>query len=177
MTNEQKLRLQSKVPWMIFVNTGMTSSLRDSLTSLPLLALLDPPLHTACFARSPICERDQNKIRATWGYPLHVNMCEGQFFFPLLEHIKQCHTPPIAYGLEILCGGMNHINEMVESLPGHYILMGHWTQFDKTTPVCLIRDAFWNLSKLIDWNNIVDSKSQVWLFKDPDSPAHHHPAA
>ena len=101
-----------------------------------------PPLHTACFARSPICERDQNKIHATWGYPLHVNMCEGQFFFPLLEHIKQCHTPPIAYGLEILCGGMNHINEMVESLPGHYILMGHWTQFDKTTPVCLIRDAF-----------------------------------
>ena len=91
-------------------------------------------------------------------------MCEDQFFYHLLEHIKQCHTPPIAY-----IGGIDHINEMVESFPGHYILMDHWTQFDKTTPVCLIRDAFRNLSELIDWNNIVDSKGQRTTTQPPNS--------
>lgn len=93
----------------------------------------------ACYARAQICSRDKNKIRATWGYPLTVFLTEGQYFYPLLDALKNKAKPKVAYGIEIGTGGMNFINDMVSAFPEHNILVGDWSRFDKTIPAWLIR--------------------------------------
>lgn len=45
----------------------------------------------AVYARAQICEREKNKGRATWGYPLAVYLLEGTYFYP----IPYCIPGPI----------------------------------------------------------------------------------
>nr|WPV71141.1 MAG: RNA-dependent RNA polymerase [Ips partiti-like virus 1] len=115
----------------------------------------------ACYARAQICARDKNKVRATWGYPLSLYLTEGQYFYPLLEHLKHKSQPTIAYGIEIGTGGMSYINEMVRSLKGN-IVVGDWSRFDKTIPAWLIRDAFKLVARHIDWTHVQDSEGKMW---------------
>nr|APG78224.1 RdRp [Hubei partiti-like virus 4] len=118
----------------------------------------------AVFARAQICSRDTNKIRATWGYPLSVYLTEGQYFYPILEHLKNLPNPIIAYGVEIGNGGMEFINSMTE-VKGSY-LIGDWKRFDKTIPAWLIRDAFKVLETWIDFTKVRDSEGNIWPVRE-----------
>lgn len=84
----------------------------------------------ACYARAQICNREKNKVRATWGYPLSVYLTEGQYFYPLLKVLKQRKQPTIAYGIEIGTGGMTYIDSMCMGHKGKNILVGDWSKFD-----------------------------------------------
>lgn len=110
----------------------------------------------ACFGRAQICPRSKNKIRATWGYPLTAYLAEGQYFYPLLEYLKNIPHPIIAYGVEMSTGGMNYINDMVKSVPGA------WSKFDKTIPAWLIRDAFKLVLEAFDLTKVQDSEGHIW---------------
>jgi hypothetical protein len=120
----------------------------------------------ACFARSHIATRDKNKIRATWGYPLEVYMGEAQYFYPILEHLKNLENPIIAYGLETSTGGMTFVDSMVRAFPTRPVGMFDWSGFDHTIPAWLIRDAFRILAEAIDWSNVQDSEGKHWHVRD-----------
>lgn len=123
----------------------------------------------ACYARAQICSRDKNKIRATWGYPLTVYMTEGQYFYPILKHLKSIQHPIIAYGVEMTNGGMHYINAMAKAFAGSSFLMGDWSRFDKRVPAWLIRDAFKILEEWIDFTRIQASDGKVFPVKENQS--------
>lgn len=116
----------------------------------------------ACYARSQICSRDKNKVRATWGYPLEVYLTEGQYFYPLLDAMKNMKRPKIAYGLEIGTGGMNYIQEMLNYHKGSNYIMGDWSKFDKYVPAWLIRDAFKMVQRHIKLDEVQDVEGKIW---------------
>lgn len=116
----------------------------------------------ACYARAQICDRDKDKIRATYGYPLTVYMQEAAYFYPVLEHLKQIEATPIAYGLEIGNGGMDYFQTVLRDHPGAVKLMGDWSRFDKTIPPWLIRDAFGIVKEMIDFAQVEDSEGKKW---------------
>lgn len=105
----------------------------------------------ACYARAQICDRENNKVRATWGYPLDVFLTEGQYFYPLLDIIKTKARPKVAYGIEIGNGGMHYINDMLHYYNKANYFVGDWSKFDKTIPAWLIRDAFKMMARHIDF--------------------------
>lgn len=108
----------------------------------------------ACYARAQICSREKNKIRATWGFPLTVFLTEGQYFYPLMEHIKNNGNTLMAYGMEMGNGGMQVLNEMINCNPNSNFIIGDWSKFDKSIPAWLIRDAFKILAKHIAWKHV-----------------------
>lgn len=116
----------------------------------------------ACYARAQLSKRPTDKIRATWGYPLTVYMAEAAYFYPILDVLKAHPNPNIAYGLEIGNGGMTFIHKMCEAFPSSPVLLGDWSQFDKTIPAWLIRDAFRIVSEAIDWTQVQDSEGKLW---------------
>jgi hypothetical protein len=112
-----------------------------------------PDVHL--FGRTQIAKIGKEKIPATWGFPLEVYLEEARFFYPLFDIIKEHkHTFPIAYGLEMANGGMVMINEMISRHPNSKYVMTDWSQFDKTIPPWLIRDAFSILASLIDFDHL-----------------------
>nr|APG78155.1 RdRp [Hubei partiti-like virus 2] len=121
----------------------------------------------ACYARAQICSRDKNKVRATWGYPLTMYLTEGQYFYPLLDVIKEKAQPTIAYGIEIGNGGMQYIQEMLRYHGKKNYVIGDWSKFDKNVPAWLIRDAFKMMARHIQWDVVVDVEGKEW----PVNPA------
>lgn len=113
------------------------------------------------YARAQVCSVTENKIRATWGYPLDVYLEEARFFYPVLDYVssKECALP-IAYGLEMATGGMEHV--FSASLCNEKYVMTDWSRFDKTIPPWLIRDAFFLVSELIDFGHVLDSENKIW---------------
>nr|UDL14436.1 MAG: putative RNA-dependent RNA polymerase [Partitiviridae sp.] len=126
----------------------------------------------ACYARAQICVREKNKVRATWGYPLTVFLTEAQYFYPLIQYIKQSKSRLMAYGLEMGNGGMQYLDTMVKAFHGANVIIGDWSRFDKTVPAWLIRDAFKILERHIDWTKVetVASGSQ-WPVREQASKA------
>nr|QXV86357.1 RNA-dependent RNA polymerase [Partitiviridae sp.] len=123
----------------------------------------DPLPDTCLFARSQVCSVEKEKIRGVWGYPLAVYMEEARFFYPIMDHLKGSgHKFPIGYGFEIGKGGMVGLSDMVLRHPESKCLMTDWSQFDKSVPAWLIRDAFSLLAELIDFDHVLDSEGLVW---------------
>lgn len=116
----------------------------------------------ACYARAQICSRDKNKVRATWGYPLTVYLTEGQYFYPLLEALKNKEKPKIAYGVEIGTGGMHYVQSMLHYHHDKNYLIGDWSKYDKTIPAWLIRDAFKMILRHIDMTQVRSSGGSLW---------------
>lgn len=121
----------------------------------------------ACYARAQICPRDKNKVRATWGYPLEVYLTEGQYFYPILNAMKEKARPTVAYGLEIGTGGMQYIQEMLNHHHHKNYVVGDWSKFDKFVPAWLIRDAFKMVFRHIKQDVVRDSEGKEW----PVNPA------
>lgn len=88
------------------------------------------------FMRAQICSRDEDKIRAVWGYPLEVFLEEARFVYPYLDWIRHIKRDiPVAYGIEMACGGMGYINVAFERLGPHArCAMMDWRRFDKRIP-------------------------------------------
>lgn len=116
----------------------------------------------ACYARAGICGRSFNKVRSTWGFSMAIYLSEACYFYPILEVLKQSPHPFIAYGLEMMNGGMKYIHEIAESHKGNTFLLGDWSKFDKTIPAWLIRDAFKIIAEAIDWDNVQDAEGKIW---------------
>ncbi|APG78258.1 RdRp [Hubei diptera virus 17] len=115
------------------------------------------------FARAQIARKGKEKIRATWGYPLHVYLEEGRFFYPIMDWIKSReHDFPIAYGFETANGGMSVISEMLARNPLCKYICTDWKTFDKSIPPWLIRDAFAILAECIDWSHVKDVEGKIW---------------
>nr|APG78317.1 RdRp [Wuhan Millipede virus 4] len=123
----------------------------------------------ACYHRAQICTRDRNKIRATWGYPLAVYLAEGAYFYPVLDHLKNLSSSPIAYGVEMANGGMQYVNAAVQHFPNQPMLVGDWSKFDKTIPAWLIRDAFKIIEEGIDFSHVQDSDGKIWPVREERS--------
>lgn len=115
------------------------------------------------FARAQIAREGREKIRATWGYPIHVYLEEGRFFYPIQDAIKaRQHVFPIAYGYEMANGGMEVLNGLLGRNPGSKFLCLDWKQFDKTVPPWVIRDVFALLAEKIDWSHVNDVEGKIW---------------
>nr|QIJ70090.1 RNA-dependent RNA polymerase [Vannostrand partiti-like virus] len=123
-----------------------------------------PRLPDVClFARSQLAKTGKEKIRATWGYPLSVYMEEGRYFYPFQDHIKSHeHNFPIAYGLEILNGGMAMIDTIVKRNENAKYVMTDWSQFDKTVPAWLIRDVFSIIGMAFDFSKERDANGNIY---------------
>lgn len=125
----------------------------------------------ACYARAPICSRDKNKVRATWGYPLEVYLTEGQYFYPILEAMKAKERPTVDYESEIGTGGMNYIQEMLNYHHSKNYIVGDWSKFDKNVPAWLIRDAFKMVFRHVTKDRVRDVEGKEW----PVNPALKQP--
>lgn len=123
----------------------------------------------ACYARAQICTRDKNKIRATWGYPLTVYLTEGQYFYPLLEQLKNKEAPTIAYGVEMGTGGKQYMNEMARGHKKGNFLIGDWSKFDKRVPAWIIRDAFKMITQHIDFTQVQCAEGKYWPVRETAS--------
>lgn len=107
------------------------------------------------FARAQIAKAPKQKIRATWGYPFQMYMEEARFFYPVQDYIKSHkHNFPIAYGLEMANGGMSAISDLLSRNPNSKYVVSDWSKFDKTVPPWLIRDAFFIVERMIDFDSI-----------------------
>ena len=127
----------------------------------------EPLPDTCLFARTQVCSVEKQKIRGVWGYPLSVYMEEARFFYPILAYLKSDkHALPSGYGYEISSGGMIALTDMAIRSPGARYLMTDWSQFDKSIPAWLIRDAFALLAELIDFGHVEDSEGLVWPVRE-----------
>ncbi|APG78196.1 RdRp [Beihai partiti-like virus 2] len=120
------------------------------------------------YYRSHICDTEENKIRAVWGYPLEVFTEEARFVYPFLQHLKT--TPedyPIAYGLEMINGGMAYLEEAWQQTRAKFAIMLDWSSFDQSIPPWLIRDAFSILERCFDFSHVLASDGKIFPV-DPD---------
>lgn len=115
----------------------------------------------AGYFRAQIAELHKNKIRAVWGFPVSVIVEEGRMFYPYLEWIKTTDAP-IAYRVEMATGGMAYIDEMCNKFPQDTYLMTDYSNFDKTVPPWLIRDAFSIVLNSFDDSKVQDVEGKVW---------------
>lgn len=60
----------------------------------------------------------------------------------------------MAYGIEMATGGMNYIDSMLCQDPDGKYLCSDYSQFDKTVPPWLIRDAFQIVEDCFDFKRI-----------------------
>lgn len=125
-----------------------------------------PRTHPDClvYARAQLCAPDENKIRATWGYPTSVFTEEIRFVYPYLDFLKKRRDDyPLAYGVEMAKGGMGYIDEMyTRAGKGATVGMLDWSRFDKYVPPWLIRDAFNILKENFDFSHVLDSEGKIW---------------
>ncbi|APG78239.1 RdRp [Hubei partiti-like virus 11] len=116
---------------------------------------------TCAFMRVQLAKEDKQKIRAVWGTPTDVIAEEARFFLPYMAKLKLSDAP-IAYRAEMATGGMSLINDMCQSHPGAKYLMTDLSQFDKSVPPWLIRDAFGIVMENFDFTRVVGSDGKVW---------------
>lgn len=116
---------------------------------------------TAAFFRAQVVTLDKNKIRGVWGVPLDVISEEARFFLPYIKFLKST-TAPIAYRLEMATGGMAYIDDMIRAHSGKPMMMTDFSQFDKTVPPWLIRDAFNMVFDSMDFSHVIGSDNKVW---------------
>lgn len=120
---------------------------------------------TQVFVRSQISRRDEDdKIRATWGYPLTVFLEEARYVYPYLDNLKKrTKDYPLGYGVEMINGGMGYIDEMYSRCGGDKrACMLDWKRFDKKIPAWLIRDVFLILKESFVDDKVIDAEGNVW---------------
>jgi len=120
---------------------------------------------TLVFARSQISKISKNKVRATWGYPTTVFMEEARFLYPYLAFLKARKDDfPIAYGVEMMNGGMAYVDRMYtnsRNVENSRAVLLDWNKFDKTIPAWLIRDAFSILAECFDFSKIQSHTGEI----------------
>lgn len=121
---------------------------------------------SCAYVRSHICDLDENKVRAVWGYPASVTFAEAIFTLPLIK-AYQTYGSPIAYGYEPTIGGFRKMYKRFD-VPG--IKYGFdFRKYDKHVPAWLIDKAFDILGCNIDYVNYEDhgvamARSTIHLF-------------
>lgn len=123
---------------------------------------------TALFLRAQVARQGKEKIRAVWGFPLDVIVEEGRTFFPYLQWLKKERTP-VAYGIEIATGGMRYVDDMLRDFPNSQYIIGDWSEFDKTVPAWLIKDAFSIVMNSFDFTKVEDSTGLIWPVNETQS--------
>lgn len=123
---------------------------------------------SALFLRAQIARQGKEKIRAVWGFPLEVIIEEGRTFFPYLQWLKRERTP-IAYGVEVATGGMKYVNDMLSDFPAARYIISDWSEFDKSVPAWLIKDAFSIVMNSFDFKHVEDSTGLVWPVNETQS--------
>jgi hypothetical protein len=88
------------------------------------------------------------KIRAVYGYPTTVTLCEAQFALPLIQGFQQNKTP-LAYGYDMILGGAMKLRRELLSYQNYGCL--DFKSFDKTVSSQLIDVAFNILFMNIDF--------------------------
>lgn len=117
------------------------------------------PPDCAAMARSHISDVNVNKVRPVWAFPASVIALEGTFAYPLLHELtNQRIFPQIAYGMEMLKGGMTWLNNKLRRHPDKYVMLDY-SSFDASIPAWVIRDIF-NIIK----QKFILSKDQEVLF-------------
>nr|APG78345.1 RdRp [Wenling partiti-like virus 3] len=96
------------------------------------------PADCCAYVRSHLTVYPKEKIRAVWGYPYTVSVQEACFAVPLIDAYKK--RGPIAYGWEMVKGGMRKVEALLSQAHFKYAL--DFSSFDKTLPSWLIREAF-----------------------------------
>nr|QIJ70076.1 RNA-dependent RNA polymerase [Costanza partiti-like virus]QIJ70077.1 RNA-dependent RNA polymerase [Costanza partiti-like virus] len=123
------------------------------------------------FVRSHICEQDDFKVRAVWGYPATVTFGEAVFAMPLIKGYQRLpvDNTPIAYGLETATGGMKKLKTRFAKVGLHYAGLD-FSKFDKTVPAWLIRTAFDILRCNIDFtyyedHGVADARRMIVMYE------------
>nr|QIJ70088.1 RNA-dependent RNA polymerase [Pennypacker partiti-like virus] len=123
------------------------------------------------FVRSHVCEVDEFKVRAVWGYPATITFGEAVFATPLIEAYQSLPSDntPVAYGLETATGGMRRIKDRFVKT-GLYYAGLDFSKFDKTIPAWLIRIAFDILRCNIDFtyyqdHGIADARRMIVMYE------------
>nr|APG78222.1 RdRp [Hubei partiti-like virus 33] len=88
------------------------------------------------------------KIRAVYGYPTTITLCEAQFALPLIKGYQKYKTP-IAYGYDMILGGALKLRREL-CFYKHYGCFD-FSKFDKTVSEQMIDAAFSILFSNIDF--------------------------
>jgi len=150
----ESLRTVSDIPWshspgLPYRLEGYTSkreAFDASVKSVKQIFKKEHHVFPPCmaFARSHISTPEEPKVRAVWGYPMDMFLIEAKFFYPLLEKILSS-PHPLAWGYEMMNGGMKFIN--AKALENKTYLCLDWKMYDKTVPAFIIQDSFEILKK------------------------------
>jgi hypothetical protein len=100
------------------------------------------------YVRSHLADKPVAKVRAVWGYPYTVSAQEACFAIPLIDAYKE--AGPIAYGWEMIKGGMRKVESSLSVAKFKYAL--DFSSFDKTIPAWLIHEAFTILLQNFDFS-------------------------
>lgn len=112
-------------------------------------------------ARAQVCTIEKEKIRPAWGYPLEVYSEEARFFLPFMDRFKEFgHNIPIAYGFEMMNGGMRAIHSAFSRVKKLYVSTD-WSQFDVRCFPQLIRDAFSVIDQCFNFDVIKHFDEQI----------------
>lgn len=122
------------------------------------------------FVRAHICNLDEFKVRAVWGYPATVTFGEAVFAKPLIEAYQNLsyETTPVAYGLETATGGMSKVRARMNR-NGLFYTGLDFSKFDKTIPAWIIHVAFAILEANIDFtyyagHGVADARRMISMF-------------
>jgi hypothetical protein len=122
-----------------------------------------PPCTIA--SRPAISNRDINKIRAIWVYPLKVCTIEGMFAVPLIKAIQQSNYRTIAWNFTPWSGlYFKHFAESLSAKKRVYLGID-FSSFDTTVPSWIIHDIFSLLYKCFNIPDRYKSYfSRLWYF-------------
>lgn len=123
------------------------------------------------FVRAHVCDLDEHKVRAVWGYPATITFGEAVFAVPLIKAYQTLPTDntPIAYGFETAKGGMRKMKDRFCNTGLHYAGLD-FSSFDKTIPAWLIRIAFDILRCNIDFtyyegHGVADARRMIHMYE------------
>nr|QXV86515.1 RNA-dependent RNA polymerase [Partitiviridae sp.] len=101
-----------------------------------------------------MAEDGSPKIRAVYGYPTTITLCEAQFALPLIQGYQD-HVTPIAYKYDMCLGGAMKLRRELLSYDSYGCF--DFSKFDKTVSAQLIDAAFSILFMNIDFTKYLGS--------------------
>lgn len=112
----------------------------------------------AAFARSNVSAPEFEKVRCVWAYPIIAVLAESLFATPLIKLLKEQKIfLNTAYGMEMMCGGMEFLNNMCRKAkvvdPDAKFVMTDFSAFDSSVPAWLIRDCFAIIKEKFDFSD------------------------
>lgn len=123
------------------------------------------------FVRAHVCDLDEHKVRAVWGYPATITFGEAVFAVPLIRGYQSLpiNNTPVAYGFETALGGMRKMKDRFCTVGLSYAGLD-FSSFDKTVPAWLVRVAFDILRCNIDFtyyegHGVADARRMIYMYE------------